>query len=595
MFVSRRSVWGRIGKVLALSLTLTLMACSGGSDDDDDDGGSDGGVNVDAGSNAGADGGSDAGSDAGRDAGSNAGSDAGSNAGRDAGSDAGRDAGTDGGTPTGLVTLSGRVTYDFVPATYVPATRSGTLAFAQTVVKPVRSAVIQVRQGGTLLATGTTNAEGRYTLTYTPGTSGTLTLVALAKSSQPEIQVEDNTDGNAVWSVGASLSATATSQDLHASHGWTGSTYDPTRRAAAPFAILDSMYTAARAFMAVRTVNFPMLKVNWSPNNVPQFGDKSLGQIGTSHFMSVENEIYILGKDGVDTDEFDSHVIVHEWGHYFESTLARSDSPGGSHGLGDVLDPRLSFGEGYGNALAAIVLPESIYVDTSWIGNGVLAAFGFDAETAPSPTDDPTPGVFSETSVMRILYDLYDSGANESAYDQVSFGIGTFYDVLVGPQRSTEALTTLGSFLHGLKAQPGVNTAAVDALVAHYGVGSVTSVFGDGDASLRAMYVTVPSSYPYTTTVSLRGGQDSNKRQQNRYFVFTGTGRRMRIGASNTNEDVGIEAYRSGTLVGIANVSSRGEESFTFNSRADTRYVLVVTGYSKTNANYNVAVSISSP
>ena len=104
----------------------------------------------------------------------------------------------------------------------------------------------------------------------------------------------------------------------------------------------------------------------------------------------------------------------------------------------------------------------------------------------------------------------------------------------------------------------------------------------------------MPSSYPYTTTVSLRGGQDYNKQQQNRYFVFTGTGRGMRIGASNTNEDVGIEAYRRGDLVGVANVLPRGEESFTFNSRADARYVLVVTGFSKTNANYDVAVSISS-
>jgi hypothetical protein len=570
MRVSGRSIWDRTHRVLVLALSLAVVACGGDGDDDKEDSGTDAGTRIDAGS------------DAGRDAGT------------DAGSDAGTDAGTDGGIPTGPVTVTGRVTYDFVPATYSPATRSGTLAFAQTVVKPVRGAVVQVRQGASILANGTTDGQGNYSLTYTAGSDGALMLVALAKSTQPEIQVEDNTDDNAVWSVGDALSPTATSKNLHATHGWTGAAFDPARRVAAPFAILDSMYTASQAFMAVRTVNFPALKVNWSPNNVPQGGSKADGFIGTSHYTSLENEIYILGKDGVDTDEFDSHVIVHEWGHYFEANLSRSDSPGGPHGSGDVLDPRLSFGEGYGNALAAMLLPESIYADTLWTRSGVLAAFGFDAETAPSPTDDPRPGVFSESSVMRILYDLYDSGANESAYDSVSLGLGTFYDVLVGPQKSTEALTTLGSFLHGLKAQAGVNAAAVDTLVAHYQVGSVTSFFGDGDARLRAMYTNVPPAYPHTTTLTLRGGEDYNKQQQNRYFVFTGTGGRMRIAASHPNEDVGIEAYQRGSLVGYADENLRGEESFFFNSQADVQYVLVVTGFAELAADYTVSLSISS-
>jgi hypothetical protein len=56
--------------------------------------------------------------------------------------------------------------------------------------------------------------------------------------------------------------------------------------------------------------------------------------------------MFLLGKEDVDTDEFDTHVVVHEWGHYFESAVSRSDSPGGNHALGDLLDARLAFGEG---------------------------------------------------------------------------------------------------------------------------------------------------------------------------------------------------------------------------------------------------------
>ncbi|WP_164021407.1 hypothetical protein [Pyxidicoccus trucidator] len=546
MFVSRKSHWGHTtSKVLALALTLALAGCTGDDDDDDDD--DDEQPNCTAGQ---------------------------------------------------AVTLSGKVTYDFVPAVYSASTRAGTLDFAQASAKPVRNAVVQVRQGSNVLATGATTEQGQYQLTYTPSCSGALSLVALAKTTTPDIQIEDNTDSNSVWALGDSITTTTTAKDLHAGHGWNGSGYTANRRSAAPFAILDSMYTASRAFLAVRpAAAFPALKVNWSPDNVPQGGDKAAGFISTSHFSFTENEIYILGRASIDTDEFDSHVIVHEWGHYFEANLSRSDSPGGPHSSGDVLDPRLSFGEGYGNALAAMLLPESMYVDTLWAGSsGGLTAFGFDAETAPSPTDDPTPGPFSESTVMRLLYDLYDSGSNESGYDNVALGLGPIYDVLVGPQKSTEALTTIGSFIAGLRTQAGVNETAVNALLAHYDVGPVTSGFGDGDTDLRAMYNVVPNTYPHSASVSFRGGPSTfNKQQQNRYYVFTGTGRMMNISASNASEDVGIEVYQRGEVVGSADKFLAGTESVSIPTQSGTTYVLAVMGFKENSGTYSVSISITSP
>ncbi len=555
MHVSLRSVWGRTSKVLATSLILALGAGCPGDDDDDDD-------------------------DRGRDAGTG---------GSDAGTDAGADAGT---TPGGSGSVTGKVTYDFVPATYSPTTRSGTLAFAQTTLRPVRNAVVQVLQGSTVLASTETDAQGNYHLSYLAPPGAGLSVVVLAKTASPVIQVEDNTDGNAVWALGSGITVGPTTLNLHATHGWTGSSYNAALRTAAPFAILDSMYTAAQAFLAVRPVNFPMLRVNWSPDNVPQSGDKATGRISTSHFDSEENEIYILGKDGADSDEFDSHVIVHEWGHYFEHNLSRADSPGGPHSRGDVLDPRLAFGEGYGNALSAILLPTKVYADTYWAG-ATLTAFGFDMETAPTPTDDPSPGAFSETSVMRLLYDLFDDGATEAAYDQVSIGLGTFYDVLVGPQRTTPAMTTIGSFIAGLKAQPGVNATAVNTLLAHYNIGPVTSPWGDGDTSLRSMYTQV-TSYPYNLNTTLVGGVDSNKRSQNRYYILNGTGGGLRFSASSPY-DVGIAAYLQGSLAGAADIGLSGTETFSLSStQADATYILVLTGFRQTAGSYDVSLSISS-
>ncbi|MFP2959913.1 hypothetical protein ACLEPN_19285 [Myxococcus sp. 1LA] len=535
MDVTRKPIRRLTRRVLALAFTLALTTACPGDDDDDDDGGN--------------------------------------------------------GPPGDPVTLSGKVTYDFVPAVYSPSTRRGTLDFAQTSVRPVRNAVIQVRQGTRVLVDGTTDQEGRYTVTYTPSGSGALTVVALAKTTEPEIQIEDNTDNNAIWAVGDSITTSVTTKDLHATHGWAGTSYTANRRIAAPFAILDSMYTASRAFMEVRPVQFPLLKVNWSPNNVPQSGSKPQGRIGTSHFSFTENEIYVLGQAGGDTDEFDAHVIVHEWGHFFEANLSRADSPGGPHSGGDILDPRLAFGEGYGNALASILLPEPIYADTYWNGS-TLTAFGFDAETEPAATpDDPRKGAFSEMSVFRLLYDLYDSGTNES-YDLVSYDLGILYDVLVGPQKSTPALTTIGSFINGLIAQPGVSTADVYLLLAHYNIGSISSDFGDGDTPLRAIYTNVPR-IPYTTEVPLVGGLDFNKREQNQYFVFTGTGQTVTLTASHAAQDVGIEVYGQGRSLGQSDVGYTGSESVTIPTQADTTYVVVVFGFKETAGNYSPFPTLS--
>jgi len=488
-------------------------------------------------------------------------------------------------------TVTGTVTYDFVPASYDVTTHAGGLIFASAVPRPVRNGRVAVMAGSTTLATGNTDASGHYSLTFTPPASGALQVVALASSSTPAIIVQDNTASGAAWGIGATLGSAST-QDLHATHGWTGSSYSAASRLAAPFAILDSMYTASQAFMAVRpTVAFPTLSVNWSPNNVPQAGDKTIGQIGTSHFSPAENQIYILGKEGADTDEFDSHVIVHEWAHYFEKNLSRSDNPGGSHSNGDILDPRLAFGEGYGNALAAMLLPESLYVDTSWSSSGTIRAFGFDAEAEPSPTDDAQPSAFSETTVMRLLYDLFDSGANEG-FDQTGIGLGVVYDVLTGPEKTTDALTTIGSFIAGLKAQPGVNATAVNTLLAYYQIGPITTQWGDGDSGLQAMYTQV-SSVPYGGTVQFDGGFDSNKWQQNQYFVGAGTGGTITVKTTCT-QDVDIRVYRSGTLVASA-LTNSGNETLLFSSQAGVKYVVVITGFGATPGPYSVGIDITSP
>lgn len=495
--------------------------------------------------------------------------------------------GNDGGGQVVAISVHGTVTYDYVPAT----TAGGvTLAFDEASVKPVRGAIVQARRGNTIVATTNTNETGAYTLAFDADPTN-LVVAVLTETTTPAITVEDNTDGDAVWGMVRALAdAENETLDLHATHGWTGTGFDADTRVAAPFAILDTMYTVAEAFRAVRTVNFPALNVNWSPDNVPQSGDKTDGLIGTSHYDPEDGEIYVLGKDGVDTDEFDSHVIGHEWTHYFEDQLARSDSPGGAHSGGDVLDPRLAFGEGLGNAIAGMTLADPVYVDTVWGGGGALGGFFIDSETQPMPTDDTAPGPFSELSVNRILYDLFDTGATE-AHDTIALGLGPIYDVLTGSQRTTDALTTIGSFITGIKAQAGVSATDVNTLLAFYDVGAITGIYGAGDTDLAAMYTNI--TIPFTSTHALTGGQGPNWRQQNQYFVFTGTGAELTVSAGHVSEDVGIALYRAGEVVGEADQFFLGTESFDVTTVAGATYVLVLTGFRETAGAYTVNLAIT--
>jgi hypothetical protein len=502
--------------------------------------------------------------------------------------------------------VSGTITYAFLPAVYDPVSGAG--GFATATERPVRNAVVQAMRGSTVLGAPTsTDATGHYTLTFTdPGGADALGVAVLARTAgAPSIQVQDNTDAGcpaqcAVWAAGAALDASSTTLDLHATSGWTGTHFDAATRTAAPFAILDAMYTASMAFVAVRpSVTYPALAVNWSPANVPEAGDKAAGQIGTSHYAPAENQIYILGADQLDTDEFDSHVIVHEWGHFFEHNLSRSDSPGGAHTFGDVLDPRIAFGEGYGNALAAMLLPESMYVDTNWSGpGGTLAAFGFDAET-DATGDDPNPSAFSEASVMRLLYDLFDP-ANEP-FDGVQLGLGTIYDVLTGHQRSTPYLTTIGSFVTGVRALGGVSTTALNDLLAAYEIGPITTDYGTGDVDpwgsgtggLERMYVHV-AGFPATESLQLGGTESHNKWSQNQYYWFTGTGGTVTVQATST-ADIMLQVYEGGVDLGyVDDVNGAGTESVSGPTLAGTIYVVDVVGFPTPNVN-DITLEFTSP
>src|SRR5262249_39710585 len=149
---------------------------------------------------------------------------------------------------------------------------------------------------------------------------------------------------------------------------------------------------------------FPDLSLFWATTNTPSATAfcSTNGNIGTTEYATggpdcgnnatqIATGIYILGDfvNGKDTDEFDEHVLAHEFGHYFEDNFGRSDSTGGSHGSTDRLDLRVAFSEGWGDGFSGMATSDPVYRDSF---NGAAQDFGFNLES----TTVATPGYYSE-------------------------------------------------------------------------------------------------------------------------------------------------------------------------------------------------------
>jgi hypothetical protein len=196
-------------------------------------------------------------------------------------------------------------------------------------------------------------------------------------------------------------------------------------------------------------------------------------------------------------------------------------------------------------------------------------------------------------SIIRALYDLHDAGANE-AWDTTSIPLGTLYDVLVGPEKTTAAFTTIASFVAGLKAQAGVDGAAVDAVLAHHGIGAISDEWGTGDADLRAMYrdVSVPSG---TQAFTLDGRYDPNTQQQNRYLKFTAPAGVYSVTVTSACAyDVDLYGYRRGTLLAY-DESIDGNETIQFATTPGEVYVVALNGWGAVYGTYSATVTVSTP
>lgn len=477
-------------------------------------------------------------------------------------------------TAAGHVMVSGQITFARVPH----STSNFGLDYASEFAAPARAITVQaVDAQGEIEAQTQTDSSGQYKLELPDNTPLAIRAVAhmhsdgtSASNASWDVAVIDNTQDEAGYVLQGDLVSTGEAnsvRNLYAPSGWDGIAYSQMRMAA-PFAILDTLYDALQRFEAVDPdINFPALTIGWSENNSTARGAISDGHIGSSQYDPLTGHIYLLGKEGNDTDEYDPHVVVHEFGHFFEDTLSRSDSIGGAHSATDFLDPRVALGEGFGNALAAIVLDDPKYRDS--LNLNQESGFIIDIENnAP-----PIVGWYSEASVHSVLYDIYDS--ERDGIDRLAAGFEPIYLAMTEPEyKQAASFTTMFSLTDELRKILGTAEAEqMDLLLLAQGmIGADKTGIGESNSGglthSLPLYKSLTASGPVQTVCSYAekgtGNQLGNFAFVSLSVPQTGTYTLRAVqNDGGLNADPDMKIYRAGELVVTADSLADGREDWT--------------------------------
>jgi hypothetical protein len=476
------------------------------------------------------------------------------------------------------VVISGTATYESVTNNN---TNGGLIYTAAPTRKPMRGIIVRAVVGNAEVARATTSDTGGYSLTVPQNALVSIQALAqmvnTAGSAKWNLGVYDNTDGGALWGIGSTATSSGTSnstRNINATLGWNGTNaYNASQRLSGPFAILDTIYTGMLLVTTAQPIiEFPELAVFWSSSNNPTSGSVTLGEIGTSFFAQATNStgavtsrvIFILGKENVDTDEFDSGVIAHEYGHYLQSAFSRNHSTGGPHSNGDKLDMTLSYGEGWGYAFASAARNNPQNPDSSGLAQGN----GFIIPTGTAPTTNK--GWFSEASVQYAIYNLFTTQ-----------GFAPIWAAFSGPMRNgQDALNTIFSFAAAVRSagNAAVNTALNNVLTSQsIFAGASADQWGSGETNDGGNANNLPVHQVLSTAAqSVCFNKDANgtknKLGGNRYFRFNMPAAGSKtitvasVGADGHNIDFTI--YQKGAEIANAETKSTTSEVFTGNFAA---------------------------
>jgi hypothetical protein len=279
--------------------------------------------------------------------------------------------------------------------------------------RPIRFADVRIfagaspTLGSTPLASGFTDGNGAFSITVPGNTAQVITALCVSTSSQAapvlglllDVRVALNTSSltGAFYAV---ASGPQSADGNSAVNMGTTQTIDNTDANKA-FNLWDVANDSLQ-FVASSNANgsYPNQKLTiiWGSSQTESASFFSLN--GSSRYIYVGVLRY-----------YDDTVIAHEIGHYMDNMFSNSDSPGGSHFLGDdAEDIRLAWGEGLATFLGSssrkyrnYPTPE-IYVQT----DGRALNFGYEIEHLTGANIVGKTGSTNEVAVTAALWDVTD-------------------------------------------------------------------------------------------------------------------------------------------------------------------------------------------
>ncbi len=417
------------------------------------------------------------------------------------GTSTGTGTGTTGTISPTLITVTGTIYYEHVPVN----TTTKTLNTSSITNRPARAITVQLVDNSlNVISSSTTNSSGAYSLSGTLSTSA-FSVYAVAEMKKTTSPTYDFSVTNSVTAGvnGSKYSVASSSQTT--TNCTSGCTVNVTaldsNHGNGPFSLLDVAYIAIQKVLtADSTTVFPQLVFRWnSLSTTGSYFTTSSSVCGTGIF----NCITLYGYRASDSDEFDRHVVAHEFTHYLESALSRSDSVGGSHSTNDLLEPRVAYGEGLGNAMSAIFLDDPVYTDTTYSGG-----FNLNMETGTHTLN----GFYSEGSVQSVIYDLYDSVSDtkNSKTDSLNYSFTKIWNAVIA-LKNISSVTYIHEFISALKSANSSDATAINNIAGMEQMANDES--SEGNVTSSSNYVSTShtcngslSTYPYLPIIySLSG------------------------------------------------------------------------------------------
>jgi hypothetical protein len=293
---------------------------------------------------------------------------------------------------------------------------------------PIRFATVEVRVAGgggnSLLATGSTDASGNYSIFVSDNKTRNIVIRVLTTASGvPGLNLEVK---NFLTPLANYAVNTAEFLNHPPTVNINAGTYTAAIGAGAEaFNIYDVALNSIDFLQALNgTRPSQLLTLQW--------------QLGFG--LTVNS--YVPSSDTIrvaDNSAFNDTVIQHESGHFAVDNFSASDSPGGFHRLSNCgQDLRLAFDEGFATYFGQTVrrhfgLPRPhLYVKTTGGSGAGNLDFYFDVEAEVPFT---CQGAASEVTVYATLWDMVDSDSTSDATP----GVEESWDLLTGPLVATDA------------------------------------------------------------------------------------------------------------------------------------------------------------